>query len=98
MLYVLICKDKPVEGRTLRQQTRSAHLAYLESLGARVKVAGPLLDDAAAAPIGSLLVVEAASLDEARAMAAEDPYAGAGVFASVEVRPWKVVLGSVKLD
>jgi uncharacterized protein len=96
MLYALYCKDKPGEGLALRMQTRPAHLAYLESLGAKVKCAGGLLDDAGGSPIGSLLIVEAADLDEARALAAGDPYAKAGVFESVEVRLWNFVVGSVK--
>ena len=37
---------------------------------------------------GSLIVVEAASLDAARTIAAGDPFAKAGIFASVEIRPW----------
>ena len=37
---------------------------------------------------GSLVVVEAASLQAARAIADGDPFAKAGVFAAVEVRPW----------
>jgi uncharacterized protein YciI len=37
---------------------------------------------------GSLVVVEAATLDAARKIASSDPFAKAGVFASVEIRPW----------
>ena len=37
---------------------------------------------------GSLVVIEAASLEAARAIAAGDPFAKAGLFAAVEVRPW----------
>jgi uncharacterized protein YciI len=37
---------------------------------------------------GSLIVVEAASLDAARSIGAGDPFAKAGVFASVDIRPW----------
>ena len=34
-----------------------------------------------------------ASLDEARAWAAADPYAKAGLFQSVAIREWKKVIG-----
>jgi uncharacterized protein YciI len=37
---------------------------------------------------GSLIVVEAPSLDAARKIGAGDPFAKEGVFASVEIRPW----------
>jgi uncharacterized protein YciI len=37
---------------------------------------------------GSLIVIEAASLDAARMIAVGDPFAKVGLFASVEIRPW----------
>jgi uncharacterized protein YciI len=37
---------------------------------------------------GSLVVIEAASLQDAQKLAAGDPFAKAGLFASVEIRPW----------
>jgi uncharacterized protein len=41
---------------------------------------------------GSLVVIEAASLDAAQAIAAGDPFAEAGLFAQVEIRPWLWVM------
>ena len=43
---------------------------------------------------GSLLIVEAADLAAAHAFAAGDPYAKAGLFESVAIRPWKWVIGN----
>jgi uncharacterized protein YciI len=43
---------------------------------------------------GSIVVIEAESLAEAKATFAADPYALAGLFASVEVRPWRWVVGA----
>jgi hypothetical protein len=37
---------------------------------------------------GSLIVVEAASIDAARKIATNDPFARLGIFASVDIRPW----------
>jgi len=37
---------------------------------------------------GSLIVIEAASPLAARDIAVGDPFAKAGLFASVEIRPW----------
>jgi uncharacterized protein YciI len=42
---------------------------------------------------GSLIVIEAESLDAARVIAASDPFAKAGLFETVEIRPWLRVLG-----
>ena len=37
---------------------------------------------------GSLLVIEAPTLEAARRIAAGDPFAKAGLFASVDIRAW----------
>ena len=74
MLFVIICTDKPAS-LELRVATRPAHLAYLEKVA--VKGAGPFIDDAGN-PNGSLVIIEAKDLAEARAIAAADPYAQAG--------------------
>jgi uncharacterized protein YciI len=88
--FVLICHDKPAS-RDLRLATREAHLAYAQAKGC-VKAGGPFLD-ADGQPIGSMLIVETDSLAEAKRFAAHDPYALAGLFASVDVRPWRLALG-----
>lgn len=85
MLFALICTDKP-DSLDLRMATRPAHLTYLETVD--VKGAGPFLD-ASGNPNGSLVIIESADQAEAQAIAGRDPYAMAGLFASVEVRPWK---------
>jgi uncharacterized protein YciI len=87
MLYVIICTDKPGQ-LAVRQTNRPDHIAFLEGLGGKLKAAGPFLDDAGD-PTGSLVIIEADSQSEAEAAAALDPYAKAGLFAHVEVRPWK---------
>lgn len=93
MLFVIIGWDKP-GAQDLRAQTRDAHLAYLKDAGDRLKLAGPLRqDDSLDAPAGTLIVVEAASLSAARLMAENDPYRLAGVFQTVEVKPFKAMLG-----
>jgi uncharacterized protein YciI len=86
MLYALLCNDKP-DHLQLRLDTRTAHLDYLNGLGDRLKFAGPFLGDGAR-PNGSLVVIDAADLASAEDIAANDPYARAGLFASVDIRPW----------
>ncbi|MFC4626533.1 YciI-like protein [Daeguia caeni] len=86
MLFALLCNDKP-DHLQLRLDTRPAHLEYLDSLGDTVKFAGPFLGDDGK-PNGSLVVVEAADKAAAEAIAASDPYAKAGLFQDVTVRPW----------
>lgn len=86
MLFAILCNDKP-DHLQLRLDTRPAHLDYLNGLGDALKFAGPFLSEDGK-PDGSLVVVEAADKAEAEKIAANDPYALAGLFGGVTVRPW----------
>jgi uncharacterized protein YciI len=72
----------------LRKATREAHLAWIAALNPRVKIGGPMLSDDGAMPIGSMLVVEADTLADAKALFAQDPYALASLWQSTSVRPY----------
>lgn len=87
--YAIHCIDKPQQ-LELRARTRPEHLAYLESSVDQILVAGPLLDDEGQ-PIGSMLLMNFPDRRAAVAFAAEDPYALAGLFASVAVTAWRQV-------
>ncbi len=90
MRVALICLDKPGH-LEMRKANREAHLAYLAETGV-VEMAGPFLD-AEGGMCGSLLVLDVSDLAAAQGWAANDPYAKAGLFASVDVREWKKVIG-----
>lgn len=90
MRVALMCHDKP-GALQLRLDNRAAHLAHIEATGA-VEMAGPLLDDAGQM-CGSLIVLEVADIEAARAWAEADPYNRAGLFERVEMRAWKKVVG-----
>ena len=92
-LYVISWTDKP-DSLPLRMATREAHLAYAKTSGERVKLGGPFLDEAGQMA-GSLIIIEADSLDEARALHAEDPYAKAGLFERSDVRPYRITLNGL---
>src|SRR5680860_1336714 len=87
MLYALICTDKP-DSLGIRMANRPDHVAYLENLGDTLVFAGPFVMDDGETMNGSLIVIEATSLDAARTIAAGDPFAKTGLFAEVEIRPW----------
>jgi len=88
MLFAFICTDKP-GALPIRKEKRPEHLAYLKSLGEALKFAGPFTSEDGETMNGSLVVVEADSPEAARAIADGDPFAKAGVFATVEIRPWR---------
>lgn len=90
MRYALICLDRPNALQT-RVENRPAHLEHLQSSGV-VEQAGPFID-AAGQMCGSLIVLNVDTRGEAEAWAAADPYAKAGLFASVMIQEWKRVIG-----
>ena len=91
MRYAIICLDKPDHGH-VRAENRPAHLDYLNANLDKIVVAGPMLSDDGERTVGSLLVMEFAGADQARAFADGDPYAKADLFESVAIRPWRQVL------
>jgi uncharacterized protein YciI len=91
MLYMFYCCDKP-EAVGVRAANREAHLAFLSELGDRLFLAGPLLSDDSSAMVGSLIIVDCNDMATACTLAAADPYARAGLFTSVVIKPWRKVL------
>lgn len=90
MLIALIARDKPDALQT-RLDNRAAHLAYIEETGV-VAQAGPLLGTEDEM-IGSLIILDVSDRAAAEAWAADDPYAKAGLFTSVDLIAWKKVVG-----
>lgn len=72
----------------IRKATRQSHLDWIASLSPIVKIGGPMMAEDGATPVGSLLVIEAETIDDARSIFAKDPYALAGLWASTSVRPF----------
>lgn len=89
MLFAITSLDKP-GAQALRMATREKHLAYGAQVG-NLRLGGPFLDEAGNM-VGSFVVLEADSLEAAREWANNDPYFLAGLFASVDVRPWKMTI------
>lgn len=93
MLFVILCTDKP-DSAALRAATRPVHLEYLDKFRSRIAISGPFLADDGTTPKGSLLILDFADKAEAQSFVDNDPYARAGLFASVMVAPYKKVFGT----
>ena len=98
MLYAIIASDVP-GSLPARLNARPAHLARLEQLKheGRLVLAGPhpaidSNDPGEAGFSGSLIVAEFDSLQAAQSWADADPYRAAGVYADVQVKPFRKVL------
>ncbi|HEY6543896.1 MAG TPA: YciI family protein [Dokdonella sp.] len=98
MWYAIVGNDVP-DSLQRRLGARTAHLQRLQALrdAGRLLLAGPFPaidaeDPGPAGFSGSLIVAEFDDLDAARAWADADPYVAAGVYAGVDVRPFRKVL------
>jgi uncharacterized protein YciI len=98
MFYAIRGTDVP-NSLDQRKVARPAHLARLEQMRdtGRLLLAGPFPaidaeDPGPAGFTGSLIVAEFDSLEDARAWAQADPYVEAGVYAAVDVQPFRKVL------
>lgn len=94
MHFVLYCVDKSGAAQ-VRLDNRSAHLGYLNEWQDAVKLAGPLLAADGEGMIGSLIVLDVEDRAAADRFVAGDPYGVAGLFSSVSVQPYKVVIGEL---
>jgi uncharacterized protein YciI len=92
-LFVLTCIDKP-NSLELRLKTRPAHQVHMAANESIVRLGGPFLNEAGEM-IGSMLILETATIAEAQAFADADPYRLAGLFESSTVRGFTVVKGTI---
>ncbi|WP_309643750.1 YciI family protein [Phenylobacterium sp.] len=98
-VYVIQYKTGPawLVGKPLRDQPMGPHGAYMRKLYAdgRMLAAGPTVDTGGATTLvdGGVVLLRAASLEEAKAIMAADPAVTAGLFVG-EVRAWRVAFSN----
>lgn len=87
-LFVIHALDKPGHEQ-VRLANRPAHVAHLDSIAGQIVIAGPLLDSDGVGMVGSTLIIDFPDEAAARAWAAADPYALAGLFETSIIRQFK---------
>jgi len=92
MLYVIYAIDKPGQPN-VRLENRDAHVKYVTSQTTKLVLAGPLLADDQETSIGSVLIVDAENMTEAKAFADNDPYNQANLFADIKITAWRKTVG-----
>jgi uncharacterized protein YciI len=92
MHYAIVAYDKP-NALAKRMAARPEHLKHLETLGDRLLLAGPFLDENGDMA-GSFMVIEAGSQEEAEAIYAKDPFMVQGVFDSITIKPWQLTINN----
>ena len=98
MWFAIIAQDHP-DSLDRRMAARAAHLDRLKAMqdAGRLLLAGPFPaieseDPGPAGFSGSLIIVEFHTLAHAQRWADADPYVAAGVYASVQVKPFRKTL------
>jgi uncharacterized protein YciI len=89
MAWMIVSEDSP-QGAALRsdRSLMDAHWEYELSIRDRILAAGSLRSDDGITPRGSLLIVEAASRDEAQALVDADPATRAGLRGTITITYW----------
>lgn len=90
MHFIIDCRDGE-QGRQLRSQIRDQHLAHLNTRKTSILTAGPQLNEDGDV-IGSLIIIDCDSREDAESFISHDPYSVAGVFSDVRIIAYKVTL------
>ena len=90
MLFFVHCIDKP-NHQDVRLANRAAHLDFAKPVLDKIVVGGPTLTEDGAGMTGSVFVIDFPDRAAAEAHFANDPYAKAGLFEAVIIRPYKKV-------
>ncbi|EGO93645.1 YciI family protein [Acidiphilium sp. PM] len=85
MHYVIHCLDHP-DSVEKRLDHYEEHKAYLAKASIKTVISGPLLAEDEQTMVGSCFVVESNSLAEVEAFNRADPFAKAGLWATVSIR------------
>ena len=88
MLYAFHLLDKP-GAQAQRQEIRPEHKAYLAGKADQIAFAGPLLADDGKTMVGSLLVIDFASREEAQRWLAGEPFTRAGIYAGTAIHAFQ---------
>lgn len=98
MAWMIVSEDSAGAAK-LRQDKAlmAAHWEYEQSIRDRIIAAGSLRTDDGATPVGSLLILDVATREEALALLNGDPATKAGLRGKVSVRFWNkaIVAGAV---
>jgi uncharacterized protein len=85
MIFVFVLMDR-AGAADLRVRVRPEHKAYLAQVADRIAFAGPLVADDGETMIGSLIAIDFDSRAAATAWLRDEPFARAGLYASVQVQ------------
>ena len=83
MLYVIHAEDDPALSKQIRTEHKDAHLAYLDKFKGVILLGGAMLDEDGETRLGSTLILNVKTKEEAEAFSADEPFRRAGLYARV---------------
>jgi uncharacterized protein len=87
MNFVVYCLDYPDMERR-RDEHREAHRAHMLSNPVRRVIAGPLTEQDGETICGNFSIYESDDVETVREYVLNDPYHAAGIWKSVDIRPF----------
>jgi uncharacterized protein YciI len=93
MPYLFNCKDVP-DSENLRQESKAAHFAYIESIMDELLVAGPLREEPDGPAVGSCFIYRSDDYGKALQLLHDDPYFQAGVWQKTDGQYFLAAAGS----
>jgi uncharacterized protein YciI len=94
MLFALVALDRP-NSVERRMAIRPEHLKHLDALGEQLVLAGPFLNDKEEG-VGSIVIIEADTLEEAHEMFNRDPFVRENLFDKVTIKPWRLGINKTR--
>jgi len=90
--YLVICRDGP-DSAEPRGTHLKGHLDHVEKYWTRYVTAGPIRDPGADALVGSVFLVLADDLEDAKALMAGDPYITSGMYETITYNEFSNSIG-----
>jgi uncharacterized protein len=84
MLYIIYQLDRP-NSETIRAAHREAHFKYLDAHADILVLGGAMLAEDGTTRIGSVLIINVPSREEAERFSINEPFRKAGLFERVEI-------------
>jgi uncharacterized protein YciI len=91
MLFFVYAIDKP-GGLATRLSNRDDHIAFAKAHADKLVIGGPILSEDGANPIGSVYIADFPDREALELHLSRDPYAKAGLFEAVIIRPFRKTL------
>lgn len=89
-MHFVVQYSNKTDANNLREAFRPQHIAYRKNLGKQLVMAGPLLNNDMQ-PVGSLIIIGADSIDDARELAQNDPYVVEGASEISSVTAYRIM-------